>query len=136
MSNGSKKILVVEDDPDISTIYSFVLRQEGYEVAAAFNGLQALDQIVTFKPDVMLLDLMMPEMDGIGVLEAMHNDTKFASLKPIVLVMTNLNQPAMKERAKELGASGYIVKVNIVPHDIITIVETAFDRRANEKQAS
>ncbi len=125
---GLSKVLIVEDDHDIGAIYSFVLRQAGYEVAVAHNGKEALDAVLSFCPQVVLLDIMMPDMDGLKVLEAVRTDKQYADMRPTILIMSNLDQPNMVARAKELGADGYVVKVNIVPHDLLPIVEEALAR--------
>jgi CheY-like chemotaxis protein len=125
---SGSKILIAEDDSDISAIYSFILKQKGYDIAIAQNGDDALAMASTYKPDLMLLDIMMPGMDGLKVLEKMRTQPANAGAQPIVIVMTNLDRQDLKLRAKELGANGYVVKANIVPHDIPVIVQQALER--------
>jgi DNA-binding response OmpR family regulator len=127
---SGSKVLVAEDDPSISEIYTVVLKHNGYEVLTARSGRMASDQIRDAKPDVVLLDIMMPDEDGIKVLEEMHANS--AGPFPVVIVMTNLDRQDLKKRAKELGADGYVVKSNIVPRDVPEIIEQALQRRASE----
>jgi len=105
---GLKKVLVVEDEEAIAKPLAMKLGFAGFEVKNAYDGRQALDILAAEKFDVILLDLLMPNVDGFEVLkqlQASHNATP-------VIVATNLNQPADVSRVFELGCSNYYVKAD------------------------
>ena len=96
-------VLVVDDDPDIQLLLRLELQAEGYVVVTADNGLEALDRIPALLPDVVLLDVMMPELDGWGVLEQLEEP------KPAVIVISGLatDRAGHYRHAVELGALGF-----------------------------
>ena len=101
-------VLIAEDDIFFQKFYSTELKELGYEVTIAANGVQALESMHTQKPDVLILDIIMPEKDGFEVLEEMSQDT---SLKTIpVLVFSTLGQEQDVTRAMDLGAKDFINK--------------------------
>lgn len=97
-------ILVVDDDPDILEALSEILESEGFEVDRAHNGVEALDQIASRRPRLVLLDLMMPVMDGFEVAQRLKRE---ASSPPFVILSADRN---VADRARELGAAGYLAK--------------------------
>jgi len=101
-----KAILIAEDEKPMATALKLKLSNEGYDVVVAFDGKAALEAIDARSFDLMLLDLMMPKLDGFGVLEALQKKGK----KVKTIVSSNLSQPEDFERAKELGAVDYFVK--------------------------
>ena len=104
-----KKILVVDDEPDILRVTSIRLKKLGYNVLTAVDGKQGLDTMRREKPDLVLLDLVMPSMDGAEVCEQLKND-KVLKHVPIIL-FTAGGSPAMTdEKVKQFGADDYIVK--------------------------
>lgn len=118
-STSSKKfILVVEDDRFYGKIYKTKLDKEGYEVELTIDGKQALTTIQKKKPDLILLDLIMPGMDGFQFLEAVNGkDKKYGKLK--ILVLSNLGQEDDIKRAMELGATDYLVKASMSLAEVI-----------------
>lgn len=102
----AKRILIAEDDSFLVKMYKLELEGAGFEITAAANGKQALEAIEQQKPDLLLLDLLMPEMDGFAVLEQVK---KKGYNFPIV-VLSNLSQEIDKEKCKALGARDYFVK--------------------------
>jgi CheY-like chemotaxis protein len=102
----SRTILVVEDDLDIREVMRMVLEASGYVVFEAGDGAEALDVVRAHPPGLILLDLMMPGMDGIQFREAQLQDPDIASI-PVVIVSGGGGVP---EKAAELGAAGYLVK--------------------------
>ena len=106
-----KKLMVVDDDRFITKVYSIKLAHEGYDVILAHNGEEALEKAKKDKPDLILLDLIMPRMDGFETLERLKKDPKLKKVP--VLVLSNLGQETDIERATELGAKDYLVKSNI-----------------------
>ncbi len=123
LANGLKKILIVEDDPDIANLYSLVLKRSDYDVLIVENGKDALASVLSFKPDLILLDIMIPDIDGLSVLQTIRTAPEYSKMQPKVLVMTNLARQDVRERAKNYGVQGYIVKANIVPSDLLTIIQ-------------
>lgn len=111
-SGGAKKyILVAEDDKFYANIYKTKLAKEGYEVVVAGDGAQALKLARQKKPDLILLDLVMPIKDGFETLKELKADANLKSVK--VVVLSNLGQEEDIKKAKELGAQDYLVKTNV-----------------------
>ena len=102
------KLLLVEDDPDIQLVARAALKRSGFAVTVASNGAAALDQVRIDPPDVVLLDWMMPEMDGPEVCRRLKGDTATAGIP--VIFLTARSQQAEIARGLALGAAGYIVK--------------------------
>jgi CheY-like chemotaxis protein len=116
----SKTILLVDDDTAIRDLYNQLLTGAGYTVTTATEGKTAFEKITHEKFDLVLLDIMMPLIDGIGVLDTL-NTQKIAH--PPIIFMTNLsNDPATKE-AMNKGASGVITKVNLDPNQFLAQVK-------------
>ncbi len=115
------KILIVEDDPLIVKIYSTRLKADGYEVLSAENGEEGLKIALAEKPDLVILDVMMPRMDGFGVLEKLRADYEMKD-KP-VLIYSNLMKEEDIERAKTLGVTEFLVKANYSPSQIVAKVQ-------------
>jgi CheY-like chemotaxis protein len=107
-SNGQPSVLVVDDEPQVVWVLEFSLQGEGYETFTAHDGFEALDQIKRHKPDLMVLDVMMPRMDGWSVLEALA-DLPVAS-RPRVVMVTALASAIDRTRAERLGAAAYVPK--------------------------
>lgn len=111
-SSGPKKyILVAEDDKFYANIYKTKLAKEGYEVVVVGDGEQAIKLARQKKPDLILLDLVMPVKDGFETLKELKADANLKSVK--VIVLSNLGQEEDIKKAKELGAVDYIVKANV-----------------------
>src|SRR4051795_2631616 len=100
------RILVVDDEPDILLLLRFNLETAGHEVLLAADGMKALERIEADRPDAVLLDVMMPVLDGWGVLEKLRDHPDH----PPVLVVTAYPSPANEERARALGAAGFVKK--------------------------
>ncbi|MCC7357436.1 response regulator [Candidatus Uhrbacteria bacterium] len=116
-----QKILLVEDDAFLASIYSQKLELEGYDVTFATNGEDGLKLAQKDHPDIMLLDLLMPKMDGFEVLEKLKADPTTASIP--VLVLTNLGGREDVERCIHLGAVGYVIKAHSLPHETVKRVK-------------
>jgi len=114
---STKKILLIEDDPFISDVYITNLKNNGFEVLLANDGESGLDIIKKEKFDLVLLDLLLPKIDGFEIL---RNIKKDPALKDIpVIILTNLGEKENIERGKELGAVDYLVKINFTPKEVI-----------------
>ncbi|MBN2453795.1 MAG: response regulator [Candidatus Omnitrophica bacterium] len=103
-----KKILVVDDEPDVLRVMSFRLKNAGYEILTAANGRIAFDIISKERPDLVLLDLRMPVMDGCETCARIKNDEGLKEI--IVILITASSGSKVAERAKELKADDYIIK--------------------------
>jgi len=121
-----EKILIIEDDRFIAKMYQTKLDLEGYDVEVAENGAQGVEKIKNFSPDLVLLDIIMPEMDGFGVLEAIRDDDAINSTP--VVVMSNLAQEDHLKRARALGAKDYIVKSQFTPMDVVKKIKEVLAR--------
>lgn len=115
------KILFIEDDPLIVKIYTTRLVADGYQVLSSDNGEEGLRLAETEIPDLIVLDLMMPKMDGFAVLTKLRSNEKMRD-KPI-LIYSNLAQEEEIQRAKSLGATEFIVKANSSPTDIVSKIK-------------
>ena len=122
-SDTARYILIVEDDEFISDVYMRKLAMEGFEVSLARDGEEALRAIRDRKPDVLLLDIMIPLKDGFQVLSELRADAGLSDIR--VVVMSNLSQGKDIAHAKELGALDYIVKSNISLPDLVQRIRKA-----------
>jgi len=106
--NAKARILVVEDEADIRELLEIVLMSRGYDVATAENGRVGLEAVARFQPDLVLADLSMPELDGLGFLEGKSRLPAVASVPVIVLSARDKNADVLQ--AMEMGACNYITK--------------------------
>jgi len=112
-----KLILFIEDEPTLQKTLGRALEQEGYEVQSALDGQSGLALVKRIKPNLILLDLILPKMDGFAVLKELKKD---ANTKEIpVIVLTNLESPQDIERALSEGATNYLVKANYELNDVV-----------------
>lgn len=116
-----KKVLITEDDKFLANAYRLKLAKEGFETKVAGDGKEALEILQTYKPDLILLDLVMPVMDGFATLEAIHKDNQLNGIP--VIVASNLGQKEDIDRATSLGAKGYIVKADMPMSQIISKIK-------------
>lgn len=117
----SKKILLVEDDAALAAVYQSRLELEGFEIKHVANGEEALSAAVEFKPDLIVLDVMMPKINGFDVLDILRNTPETTNVH--VIMLTALSQPKDKERAEELGADDYLVKSQVVISDVVARIK-------------
>jgi DNA-binding response OmpR family regulator len=115
-----KRVLVVEDEPALNAAYRIILEKAGYGVATAFDGNEALKQAGEQDPDIILLDLKMPRMDGIAFLETYQ--PKLLKEKPKIIVFSNFDLQDEIDRAFMLGADKYVLKAWAAPKDLLKIV--------------
>jgi len=116
-----KKILLVEDDEALAGVYKSRLEIEGFETRGVLNGEEALTAAIEFKPDLILLDAMMPKISGFDVLDILRNTHETSQVK--VIMLTALSQPKDKERAESLGVDDYLVKSQVVIGDVVERVK-------------
>ena len=115
------KILIVEDDTNLLKLYQEIFTKENFEVETADDGEQAIKKSKEFLPDVVLLDLMLPVVDGFGVLKEIKADPLTKDIK--VIVFTNLDSQIQKEKTLTLGAAKYVVKATDSPGNILEEVK-------------
>jgi DNA-binding response OmpR family regulator len=112
-----KKILLVEDDDALANTYLMRLQAEGFEVLRVPNGEDALAAARDYKPNLVVLDAMMPKVSGFDVLDILRNTPETANLK--VIMLTALSQESDKQRAQGLGVDDYMVKSQVVISDVV-----------------
>ena len=118
MDDGQKKkILRVEDDDNLAEVYRQRLELEGFEVRRSNNGEIALKDAVEFHPDLVLLDVMMPNLNGFDVLDILRNSPQTRNVH--IIMLTALSQPKDAEKAKQLGADDFLVKSQVVIGDVV-----------------
>ncbi len=115
------KVAIVEDDTAISQMYRIKFEAEGYTVETAENGLLGLKLAESMKPDIILLDLMMPEMGGMEMLSELRNHPWGKTIK--VVILTNMGEQEAPEGLKELGICAFILKADMTPRQVAEIVK-------------
>lgn len=118
----SAKIAIVEDDQAISQMYRIKFEAEGYTVETAENGKLGLALAEAMKPDVILLDLMMPEMNGDEMLEKLRKTTWGKSIK--VVILTNMGEQEVPENVKQMGVSAIVLKADMTPRQVAELIKT------------
>ena len=115
------KIAIIEDDQAISQMYRFKFEAEGYEVETAENGKLGLQLAEIMKPDIILLDLMMPEMNGDEMLEKMRTKPWGKHIK--VVVLTNKGEQEIPDKVRELNVNAVILKADMTPRQVAELVK-------------
>ncbi len=117
MANKNKKtILIIEDDEAILSMYKTKLEKDGFNVLVANNGYDGLELIKKKKPNIVLLDIILPQIDGFSVLGAIRDDAKIKDTP--VIILTNLSTEEDKIKGKILGVKDYLVKANLTPAEV------------------
>ncbi len=114
---STKSILLIEDDEFLAELYATKLQLEGFEVALAVDGDKGLQMIKDLKPDLILLDIILPKMDGFEVLTAVKKDLALKSI-PVIL-LTNLSQKDEVRKGLDLGAIDYLIKAHFMPSEVV-----------------
>jgi CheY-like chemotaxis protein len=117
----SNQVLIIEDEKPLRDVYELILKHEGYEVETAENGNVGLTRLKTFKPSLILLDMLMPVMDGVKFLKTAKLPVNYPNTK--TLVISNLTDPLTEKRAEQYGVSGFFVKVNLSPNQLAGAVK-------------
>lgn len=120
--NKNTKILVIEDDTFLLDAYKVKLQQEKYDILSAKDGEEGLELAKKEKPDLIILDLILPKVSGIDVLKKIRQDAKVKDIP--VIIASNLDQKEQIEQAKEIGAIDYFIKSNIAINDLINQIDT------------
>jgi len=116
------KIAIVEDDLAIAQMYRLKFEAEGYKVEIAENGKLGLQLCEQMKPDMVLLDLMMPEMNGDEMLEKMRKTDWGKDIK--VIILTNVGEQESPDSLKDLGITAFIVKADMTPRQVADLVKS------------
>lgn len=122
MNAEKKKILIVEDDPFISRVCHDGLEAAGFDTSVVLDGGKAVEEVRSEKPDLILLDLMLPTKSGFEVLNELKADETLRHIP--VIVLTNLDEPDDRKKCQELGALDYFVKANLFIEEMIQKVKT------------
>jgi DNA-binding response OmpR family regulator len=115
------KVAIIEDDQAISQMYRFKFEAEGYDVQTAENGILGLQLAESMKPDIILLDLMMPEMTGDQMLTQMRQTPWGKDIK--VIILTNMGEQEIPDAVKQLGVSDVILKADMTPRQVAELVK-------------
>ncbi len=121
MSAGQKKLLIVEDDNLISSMYKTKFETDGFEVEVASNGADGLKLAKEKRIDMVLLDVILPQLDGFSVLEELKKDAKTKKIP--VIMLTNLGTEEDVAKGKNMGAVDYIVKASMTPTEIEEVIK-------------
>lgn len=127
-----EKILIVEDDPMLIEIYQKKFSNDGYEVITATTGAEVLKKIKSDKPELVLLDLVLPEEDGFDVLKKIKKNSQTRDVR--VIIFSNLSQAEDKQKATTLGAEGFITKSDFTPKEMINEVRKIFKRKSQPQE--
>jgi DNA-binding response OmpR family regulator len=119
------KIAIIEDDPVISQMYRFKFEASGFEVQLANNGKRGIEMVKNFEPDLILLDLQMPEMGGAEALEIIRKNEWGKNIP--VIILTNMGEEESPKKLRTLGIHSYIVKANLTPNQVLERVKQALD---------
>ncbi len=116
------KVLIIDDDPFILEMYVLKFKESGFTIEIARDGKEGLEKIKEVKPDIVLLDIVMPFLDGFEVLRTLNKEKVLQNMK--VILLTNLGQKDDVERGLKLGATDYIIKAHFTPTEVVDKVKS------------
>src|SRR2546423_956322 len=116
-TNPGRSVLCIEDEPFISELYSRALLKGGYQIKVIADGAEALKEAQTNQYDIILLDLMIPNLTGIEILRILRDPARVPAVKAKIIVTTNLEQREDVRADIEHQADGYLVKAELTPHE-------------------
>ena len=119
--SSKNKILIVEDEKILAEMYYDVFIQAGFKVFSAVESKQGLEMAKKEKPDLIVLDILLPRENGISFLEQQKKDPEISSIP--VVVFTNYNGPDTEKKAKKLGVKGYLIKANFTPQQFVSKIK-------------
>lgn len=122
-----KKVLLIEDDPFLAEIYVTKFEEAGLGISALGNGALGIDRIEQYKPDIILLDIVMPKMDGFELLRLIKGDERFKNIP--VVILSNLGEQENVEKGLNLGAEAYLVKAHFTPTEVVAKVKSILQER-------
>jgi len=115
------RVLIIEDNDMLNKAYCLIIEKQGYEIDTAYDGISGLEKIYSFKPDLILLDMLLPKLNGIGVLKKLKDSPPDHEMK--ILLLTNFGYKKEVEQALELGADAYFLKSSLSPTDLTSIIK-------------
>src|SRR3989338_1592705 len=130
-TTAKRKILIVEDEPFLSDMYKAKFESLGYNVVTADNGEQGIAKMRLEKPDVVLLDIIMPVMDGYSVLKVVRADPELKH--QLIVIFSNLGQDEEITKGLQLGADDYLVKSNLTPSELTQKLESVLVKGQSDK---
>src|SRR6185436_13098026 len=133
MDEKKTKILIVEDEEILLTALSEELKQEGFDAVGAKDGMEGVEKAASEKPDLILLDLVMPRLDGIGALKQMKEQDSTKDIP--VVILTNLSDYDKISDALSLGAMDYLVKANYRLEELVAKIKMVLERKGSEGSA-
>ncbi len=132
MPDAKYKVLIIDDDPFVSEIFAPSMKKKGLAVAVASDGLSGLELIKKEPPDIILLDIVMPGMDGYGVLQELKSKPETANIP--VIMLSNLAQQEDIERSMSTGADGFLMKHQSLPSEVADkVFQLVTTKRAAKK---
>ncbi len=121
-----KNVLIIEDDFAIAELYRIVFSKRGYSVEVACDGEQGMEKVQTFRPDIVLVDIMMPKMNGLQVTKQLKADLQTKDIP--IYALSNLTDPATERAIIQEGALQFVVKSSHLPDQIVDIVDAYFQQ--------
>jgi len=118
-----KKILFIEDETQLADLYAMVLRKEGYEVTVAKDGVEGFKLAQNGDFELVLLDLMLPNMSGFEILQGLRNKQKSPNFKGRILILTNFGEDPETRKKMEALTDGYLLKVNYTPRALVEFIQ-------------
>lgn len=122
----AKKIMIVEDDVFIRDIYQVKFSQEGFDVITAEDGVKALEMLKDVTPDIILLDIIMPYMNGMEVLKKIKSDDKLKNIP--VIMLTNISEKEKVDEGMNLGIADYLIKSHFTPSEVLAKVNSLLNQ--------
>lgn len=118
------KVLLIEDDQILAKLYQVKFQKAGFDIQTAFDGEEGLVRMKEFHPDLIILDLIMPRMDGVTFLSKVREDAELSKRETPILVLSNLGQESDIKKAKDLGAKDFFIKADISLREMVEKVKT------------
>jgi DNA-binding response OmpR family regulator len=127
------KILIIEDDHVLSKAYELILKNDGYKVETAQDGQKGIEKAEAFEPDIILLDLLMPVMDGLQFLEVYNSSNNHPDVK--IIVLSNVGDDERVKQSMQLGAYKYLVKAHASPVQLRRVIESLLPSGGKSKKS-
>jgi CheY-like chemotaxis protein len=121
LGHTMKKVLIIEDEKPLRDVYALILQTEGFEVSVAENGKVGINKLQTFKPDLIILDMFMPIMDGLGFLKSGNLLSEYPNTKTIII--SNLSDPISEADSKKYGVVHTFIKTYLAPDDLASVAK-------------